>query len=408
MKKPHEISQNVRKMKFFYYIFLAGIFILLSVPPRTYGADAPKGYPDKIGQDSSAKEASTTVRAGKYANYFRIVFETNESNVKNASVIVTGDNTVKVDFQSPVSFRLPLKGSQKSFFKMEGRSARSRAPVEIIEGLRITVDANGCVLTVDNLDDIEVSKLPSPARLVIDAYIRKPSGEAPEKSGKPSGAEAPLAPADISAINFEVFVIDAGHGGYDSGIRYGKKTEKDITLAFAKDIAAVLNKNGKKVFLTRKGDHALSLKDRIRTANKKSPEIFISIHTSSGSGFCIYSAKNDAARKAEAGKKSGEESGQTVTSPPHATAAGVADIIANGISKNISNEFNLEAEHKKLNIGMLKSVNAEAVLIELPAPEKFNYSAKNKERIINAILKGMTAPSKNQAEGQGKHGSIEG
>ncbi len=77
-------------------------------------------------------------------------------------------------------------------------------------------------------------------------------------------------------------VIDAGHGGHDTGTRgTGKmrKSEKDIALAVAKSVAKKL-KAYKDIqpILTRNKDVFLELYQRAEIANKHKADLFISIH----------------------------------------------------------------------------------------------------------------------------------
>ncbi len=78
-------------------------------------------------------------------------------------------------------------------------------------------------------------------------------------------------------------VIDPGHGGKDRGTSYGGIFEKDITLALSKKIKAIIEDkaNNIKVILTRNGDVFVPLFERIRMANRKRADIFISIHCNS-------------------------------------------------------------------------------------------------------------------------------
>ncbi|MBL4818262.1 MAG: N-acetylmuramoyl-L-alanine amidase [Deltaproteobacteria bacterium] len=79
-------------------------------------------------------------------------------------------------------------------------------------------------------------------------------------------------------------VVDAGHGGADSGAvgRSGLK-EKDITLAVAKEVKQVVKKRlpKAKIFLTREDDKTLSLASRADFANHMKADLFISIHVNS-------------------------------------------------------------------------------------------------------------------------------
>ena len=70
-----------------------------------------------------------------------------------------------------------------------------------------------------------------------------------------------------------IITIDAGHGGIDPGaINLGHK-EKDITLIAAKELKNILEKKNFKIFLTRKDDRFISLRNR-RNIAKKSWEKF--------------------------------------------------------------------------------------------------------------------------------------
>ncbi len=75
-------------------------------------------------------------------------------------------------------------------------------------------------------------------------------------------------------------VIDAGHGGHDSGARhdaYGLK-EKDLTLDVARRLKALLEGVGLEVVLTRSGDDYIPLAERPQRANRCDADLFISIH----------------------------------------------------------------------------------------------------------------------------------
>lgn len=88
-------------------------------------------------------------------------------------------------------------------------------------------------------------------------------------------------------------VIDAGHGGKDTGATAGGVREKDINLAVA---IRVKNKIAErhpevKIIMTRNSDVFIPLNQRARIANTNKADLFISIHTNS--------AKSTAASGAE-------------------------------------------------------------------------------------------------------------
>lgn len=83
-------------------------------------------------------------------------------------------------------------------------------------------------------------------------------------------------------------VLDAGHGGYDTGANSGDLLEKDITLEMVKEIGAVLEANGYKVKYIRDSDdvswadnESEDLRYRAETVNKSGAKLFVSLHVNS-------------------------------------------------------------------------------------------------------------------------------
>lgn len=78
-------------------------------------------------------------------------------------------------------------------------------------------------------------------------------------------------------------VIDAGHGGKDSGAVDNGVKEKDINLGVALKLGNLIKKTlkGVDVVYTRDRDVFISLQDRANKANKAKGNLFISIHTNS-------------------------------------------------------------------------------------------------------------------------------
>jgi N-acetylmuramoyl-L-alanine amidase len=75
-------------------------------------------------------------------------------------------------------------------------------------------------------------------------------------------------------------VVDAGHGGIDSGARGASGVnEKDVTLSFAKELQALFSADpAVRVVLTRDQDIFLPLSERVRFARQQGADIFISVH----------------------------------------------------------------------------------------------------------------------------------
>ena len=76
-----------------------------------------------------------------------------------------------------------------------------------------------------------------------------------------------------------LIVIDAGHGGRDTGAIGNKKVyEKDIALKVALQTAQILRERGFDVNLTREKDIYLTLQERTNLANRVKADLFVSIH----------------------------------------------------------------------------------------------------------------------------------
>lgn len=80
-----------------------------------------------------------------------------------------------------------------------------------------------------------------------------------------------------------VIVLDPGHGGTQEGATSaGGLVEKHLALLVAKKLKARLEAElAAKVTLTRDGDARLHLDERVALANRKKPDLFVSIHANS-------------------------------------------------------------------------------------------------------------------------------
>jgi N-acetylmuramoyl-L-alanine amidase len=85
------------------------------------------------------------------------------------------------------------------------------------------------------------------------------------------------------ARGFSTVIIDAGHGGKDSGARSGTtgQYEKDLTLDMVKRVQRELSGSVKCV-LMRGSDTFVDLDDRVGIANRYNDAILVSIHFNSG------------------------------------------------------------------------------------------------------------------------------
>ena len=223
-----------------------------------------------------------------------------------------------------------------------------------------------------------------------------------------------------SQISQNIILVDAGHGGEDSGaIGKNKSQEKSVNLAIAKKLVAIINKNSNlKAVLTRSGDYYIPLTKRITIAQKENATMFISIHadsvestTAKGASIYTLSEKGNNSKLA----KQLEQSQNLVDQ-----FGGVETVIDNDqFLKNILTDFsrkdrdmqsfNLAKEiiselekvgpiHKKVpqkaNFVVLKSPAIPSVLVETafisnPTQEKRLTNNKQQQKIAVSIYQGI-------------------
>ncbi len=85
-------------------------------------------------------------------------------------------------------------------------------------------------------------------------------------------------------------VIDAGHGGHDSGALGKFSQEKNVALQVALGLGSLIEKNMKdvQVIYTRTTDKFVTLHGRAQIANKNNADVFISIHCNATHSKTVY------------------------------------------------------------------------------------------------------------------------
>jgi N-acetylmuramoyl-L-alanine amidase len=148
--------------------------------------------------------------------------------------------------------------------------------------------------------ELKTSTLVDPPRLVLD-FSR------PVEPQQARGRQA-LAP-------LRTIVLDAGHGGHDSGaVGPGGLMEKELVLEVTRRVARLLeNRLNVKVRLSRDADHFVTLRDRTSFANRERADLFVSIHANAhrvvaSEGVEVYflssEATDNAARQLAAAENS--------------------------------------------------------------------------------------------------------
>ena len=97
------------------------------------------------------------------------------------------------------------------------------------------------------------------------------------QAARESAAVVPAASA-VPVPLLQSIVIDAGHGGEDSGAHYFGLAEKDLALDIAKRLKTILEAKGVAVMMTRERDEFIPLSQRAAVANRLDADLFLSIH----------------------------------------------------------------------------------------------------------------------------------
>ncbi|MFX0541043.1 N-acetylmuramoyl-L-alanine amidase [Roseovarius sp. S4756] len=127
----------------------------------------------------------------------------------------------------------------------------------------------------------------------------QPGWDLPE----PADLGVAAAPQDDGAL---VIVLDPGHGGIDPGAAEGETMEKDVMLAFARELKEALLRRGDiRVVMTREDDSFVSLERRVAIAHAANADLFLSLHADSlgeggARGATIYKLGADASDAASA------------------------------------------------------------------------------------------------------------
>ena len=182
-----------------------------------------------------------------------------------------------------------------------------------------------------------------------------------------------------------IVVLDAGHGGKDPGATSVSKeaTEKDLTLAFARELRDKLVERGRvRVAMTRDDDRYLTLEQRAAVARGLDAGLFVSLHTDSAPnplarGATIYSL-SDVASDAEAARFAASENGgaQLDSSGDGSARAILADLgmrsemsasadFASRLVRKSAGRFELRPEpHRFAAFHVLRKADSPAVLFE--------------------------------------------
>ena len=180
------------------------------------------------------------------------------------------------------------------------------------------------------------------------------------------GADSVSVPANPSSKKV-VLVMDAGHGGVDSGANGKLYREKNMTLAIVLQAKKYFDRDSRfKVLYTRTADTYPSLDDRCKLANKNNADLFICVHINSAGKTSTGTETLYSRSRVNATRKNG------ITSLQLATAMQKAVVRTTG--------FTNRGLVDRPNLRVLKKTNMPACLIEYgfisnPTEEKIMHAA---------------------------------
>ena len=218
--------------------------------------------------------------------------------------------------------------------------------------------------------------------------------------------------------NRRLVMLDPGHGGIDTGaIGHSGSKEKHVVLAIAKNVRAILQKNGINAKLTRTGDTFIPLYDRVEIAHKHGADLFMSIHADgftnpSAAGASVFALSNRGASSAMAKYLSDKENAvdelasKKAKDKDHLLQQVLFDLVQTDTIKNsltLGSHVlkNIKPVHRLHSKGteqaafvVLKSPSIPSVLVETsfitnPAEEKLLGTAAFRQKIASAIASGI-------------------
>ncbi|HDH04552.1 MAG TPA: N-acetylmuramoyl-L-alanine amidase [Nitrospirae bacterium] len=293
------------------------------------------------------------LRTSQHPGFLRIVLEGHESIISKGHVYQRGRNIV-------VAFPDTGFSIQTEKFALAYRKE----------------DRETIIFSPGDFRGLKVFTLKHPDRLVIDVYMKE----------KGKGALPFLTPTEKERQNdlpaIETVVIDPGHGGYENGLVKNGYKEKNAVLDIAKKLGALINNDRSRSFLTRGSDRFMTLSERVKYANSKEPDVFISLHVGNHSGITIYvpvitEYVSDIVRPHLANRGQADYMEKTA-----ALLQAMKEAVISGFGDDM-------VSIRPLPYSILSKIEAAALIIELPSFEDAYYIEELKAEIADTLYKGL-------------------
>jgi N-acetylmuramoyl-L-alanine amidase len=356
-----------------------------AVPPPA-AAPAPAASP----RPSPAAVALEELRTRSYPSFTRIVIET------------TAPVVYKVESTGPKEARVRLIG-------LAGEAQVESIDDGLVDDARLEragADALLRVVFEGGAAELRVTTLADPPRLVLD-FNRPQEVAARDRPG---------------CTSLRTLVLDAGHGGHDSGaVGPAGLMEKELVLDVTKRVSRLLEeKLGVKVLLSRDGDHFVPLRDRTSYANRERADLFVSIHANAhrvvaSEGVETYFLSSEATDNASRQVAALENSVVQLEKPSAGRAASRTDVVKAMLWDLAQSEFQWESSRlaetvldsmtqalkipnrgvKQAGFYVLGGAAMPAILIEIgfvsnPKEERRLKESRYRDEIARAILAGLS------------------
>ncbi|KJU83065.1 secreted protein containing Cell wall hydrolase/autolysin, catalytic domain protein [Candidatus Magnetobacterium bavaricum] len=296
-----------------------------------------------------AGDSSITVHCSEQNGMVRVVFESDSEPLIEQSTVYESYSLVKISFSEPFNYKGGTVPASVKIYKKE----------------------DSLFLNVRNLQKIKSIHLSSPPRLVIDAYVteqkKTPPTDMPQTETK-----------DLRGL---LLILDAGHGGSDTGIIGGQLKESLLTLSIVRDLYKQLVPKVQKLLLLRKDDVHMSFEQKLADVAQTKMDVFLSIHMTHKKHCSIFISKMPANVSSKDIKYDSAlaQSGYIERSRALAHATGEA----------IKELTNLDVVYVEAPLPLLSAIRAPAIMIELPIATP--YSAETIKSLTDSIVKALVS-----------------
>ena len=259
---------------------------------------------------------------------------------------------IVLETSGPVVHRVETAGGKEMRIRLVALGAGSQVEAiadGFIEEARLERAGGDAMLRVTFAGapgELRVASLTDPPRLVLDFT----------RPGETAARDRP------TFVPLRTIVLDAGHGGPDSGaVGPAGLQEKELVLDVTRRVARKLQDSADvKVLLSRDSDHFVTLKDRTSFANREKADLFVSIHANAhrlaaSEGVEVYFLSSEATDSAARQVAATENSVVQLEKPATGRGGGrSADIVKTILWDLAQSEF--QAESSRLAETMLDTV----------------------------------------------------